>query len=144
MPRCWHSLLTGDPLPELGDDVTPAEVRFQASTVSAVDDLLISGSTPDGGTRQASVGVRRAPKLIKSEANAADGEGETVRLVASYLRVATGAWEEIVAGQWRLVLAAVPSSTAARQAGELAEIARAMGLFQHPHVRVAAGGAGRR
>jgi len=37
-------LLTGDPLPELGDDVTPAVVRFQASMVSAVDDLLISGS----------------------------------------------------------------------------------------------------
>jgi len=121
------SLLTGDPLPELGDDVTPAVVRFQASAVSAVDDLLISGSTPDGGTRQASVGVRRAPKLIKSEATSADGGGKTVRLVASYLKVVAGAWEEIVAGRWRLVLAAVPWSAAARQAGELAEIARAIG-----------------
>src|SRR5262245_43726274 len=62
------SLLTGDPLPELGDDATPTAIRFQASAVSAVDDLLIKGRTPDGGTRQASVGVRRAPKLIKSEA----------------------------------------------------------------------------
>lgn len=36
-------LLTGDPMPELGDDATPVEVRFQASPVSAVDDLLITG-----------------------------------------------------------------------------------------------------
>lgn len=121
------SLLTADPLPELGDDVTPAVVRFQASAVSAVDDLLISGTTPDGGTRQASVGVRRAPKLIQSEATSADGGGKPVRLVASYLKVVTGAWDEITAGRWRLVLAAVPWSGAARQAGELAEIARAMG-----------------
>jgi hypothetical protein len=121
------SLLTGDPLPELGDDVTPAVVRFQASAVSAVDDLLISGTTPDGGTRQASVGVRRAPKLIKSEATSADGGAKTVRLVASYLKVVTGAWDEIAAGRWRLVLAAVSWSAAVRQAGELAEIARAMG-----------------
>jgi hypothetical protein len=28
------SLLTGDPVPELGDDVTPMAVRFQASAVS--------------------------------------------------------------------------------------------------------------
>jgi hypothetical protein len=32
------SLPTGDPLPQLGDDVTPTEVRFQPSAVSAVDD----------------------------------------------------------------------------------------------------------
>ena len=123
------SLLTGDPLPELGDDVTPMTIRFQASAVSAVDDLLISGRTPDGGMRQASVGVRRAPKLIKSEAKSksADGEGKTVRLVASYLKVVAGAWDEIVAGRWRLGLAAVAWSSAARQAGELAEIARAAG-----------------
>lgn len=121
------ALLTGDPLPELGDDVTPLVVRFQASTVSAVDDLLISGSTPDGGVRQVSVGVRRAPKLVKSEAKSAEGEGKSVRLVASYLKVIAGAWEEILAGRWRLGLAAVASNSAVRQAGELAEIARAAG-----------------
>ena len=121
------SLLTGDPLPELGDDVTPMVVRFQVSAVSAVDDLLISGRTPDGGARQALVGVRRDPKLVKSEAKSAEGEGKSVRLVASYLKVIAGAWEEIVAGRWRLGLAAVASNSAVRQAGELAEIARATG-----------------
>jgi hypothetical protein len=85
------TLLTGDPLPELGDDVTPIVARFQASAVSAVDDLLISGRTPDGGVRQVSVGVRRAPKLVKSETKSAEGEGKSVRLVASYLKVVTGA-----------------------------------------------------
>ena len=121
------SLLTGDPLPELGDDVTPMAVRFQASAVSAVDDLLISGRTPDGGVRQASVGVRRAPKLVKSEAKSDEGAGKSVRLVASYLKVIAGAWDEILAGRWRLGLAAVASNSAVRQAGELAEIARATG-----------------
>jgi hypothetical protein len=53
-------LLTGDPTSELGDDATPTAVRFQASAVSAVDDLLVSGRTPDGGVRRVSVGVRRA------------------------------------------------------------------------------------
>jgi hypothetical protein len=112
-------LLTGDPVPELGDDATPAAMRFQASPVSAVDDLLITGRTPDGGTRQASVGVRRAPKLIRSD------EEKSVPLIASYLKVVSEAWEEIQAGRWRLALAAVPGNSAARQTGELAEIARA-------------------
>jgi hypothetical protein len=139
-------LLTGDPLPELGDDVTPMVVRFQASSVSAVDDLLVSGLAPDGGTRAASIGVRRAPKLIRSEANSAagDGQSKTVRLVASYLKVIVGAWEEIRAGQRRLVLAAVASNSAVRQAGELAGIARAAGseaafraeLAHGPHEQV--------
>jgi hypothetical protein len=114
-------LLTGDPMPELGDDATPVEVRFQASPVSAVDDLLITGHTPDGGARQVSVGVRRAPRLIRSD------EEKSVPLIASYLKVVIGAWEEIRAGRWRLALAAVPGNSAARQAGELAEIARAAG-----------------
>lgn len=121
------ALLTADPLPELGDEVTPMVVRFQASVVSAVDDLLISGRTPDGGVRQVSVGVRRAPKLVKSEAKVGQGKGKTVRLVASYLKVVAGAWEEIQAGRWRLSLAAVTSNSAVEQAGKLAEIARATG-----------------
>lgn len=111
------SLLTGDPLPELGDDTTPTAIQFQANTVSAVDDLLIKGRTPDGGMRQASVGVRRDPKLIKSETKSRPGEGKgkTVRLVATYLKVVTGAWDEIVAGRWRLGLAAVSWNSAVRQ-----------------------------
>jgi hypothetical protein len=114
------ALLTGDPVPELGDDVTPTTIRFQASAVSAVDDLLISGRTPDGGTRQVSVGVRRAPRLIRSDRE------KSRPLIASYLMVVvTEAWEEVLAGRLRLALAAVPGNSAVRQVGELAEIARA-------------------
>jgi hypothetical protein len=97
-------------------------VRFQASAVSAVDDLLISGRTPDGGTRQVSVGVRRAPRLVESD------KEKSVPLIASYLTVVVAeAWDEILAGRWRLALAAVPGNSAVRQVGELAEIARATG-----------------
>jgi len=111
-------LLTGDPVPRLGDEVTPTVVRFQASAVSPVDDLLVSGQTPDGGIRRASVGVRRAPKLTRSEKN-------SVPLIQSYLDVVIGSWEEVWAGRWRLVLAAARSDNAVTQAGDLAEFARA-------------------
>src|SRR5260370_9348667 len=45
-------LLIGGPMTELGDDTTPVVVRFQASSVSSVDDLLVVGRTPDGGERR--------------------------------------------------------------------------------------------
>src|SRR5712691_1735573 len=113
-------LWTGNPVQRLGDDVTPTAVCFQASAVSPVDDLLVSGQTPDGGIRRASVGVRRAPKLTRSEKDA-------VPLIRSYLEVVTGSWEEVQAGRWRLVLAAANPNNAVMQVGDLAEIARDAG-----------------
>ena len=95
-------------------------MRFQASAVSAVDDLLLSGRTPDGGTRKAAIAVRRAPRLIPSEE-------KSVKLIGSFLKVVSESWDEITAGRWRSILAAVTSSNAVSQAGELAEIARAKG-----------------
>jgi hypothetical protein len=41
--------------------------------------------------------------------------------------VVIGSWEEVLAGRWRLALAVASPSNAAKQAGELAEIARATG-----------------
>src|SRR6266699_2647792 len=99
-------LLTGNPVPGLGDDVTPTAVRFQASAISPVDDLLVS------------VGVRRTPKLTRSEK-------DSVPLIRSYLDVVAGSWEEVRAGRWRLVLAAASPGKAVTQAGELGVIARA-------------------
>jgi hypothetical protein len=45
-------LLTGDSVPQLGDDATPVSVRFQASAFSPVDDLVVVGRTPNDAERQ--------------------------------------------------------------------------------------------
>ncbi len=111
-------LLTEDPVQELGDDVLPLNIRFQASPVSAVDEILLSGRAPDGGTRKAAIAVRRAPSLIPSDE-------KSVRLIGSFLTAVSENWDEITAGRWRSILAAVTGSNAVSQAGKLAEIARA-------------------
>jgi hypothetical protein len=111
-------LLTGDPVSELGDDATPVSVRFQASAISPVDDLLVTGNTPDGGERTVSIGVRRVPALAASDEASA-------RLLASYVQIVTGRWEELRAGRWRLCLAVVSPNAAVRQLAALTEIARA-------------------
>jgi Mn-dependent DtxR family transcriptional regulator len=112
------SLLTGDPVSVLGDDAFPVKVRFQAAAVSAVDDFLVTGDTPDGKQRRVSIGVRRAPKLTSSNT-------ASVRLLGSYLAVVADQLDEVVAGRWRLALAVVGTNPAVRQLGELADIARA-------------------
>jgi hypothetical protein len=112
------SLLTRDPVTELGDDATPTSVHFQASAVSPVDDLVVVGRTPDGGERRVSIGVRRAPTLVASD-------DASARLLTSYLRIVTASWEELRAGRWRLCLAVASPNTPVRQLGALAEIARA-------------------
>src|ERR1022692_421529 len=111
-------LLTGDPVTELGDDATPVSVHFQASAISPVDDLLVAGSTPDGGERRVSIGVRRAPALVASDSASA-------QLLASYLRIVAGRWEELRAGRWRLCLAVTSPNASVRQLSALTEIARA-------------------
>jgi hypothetical protein len=113
-------LLTGDPVPELGDNATPVSVQFQASVVSPVDDLLVVGRTPDGGERRVSIGVRRAPTLTGSDEASA-------LLLASYLRIVTSSWGEVQAGQWRLCLAVASPNAAVQQLGALAGIARGCG-----------------
>src|SRR5213592_4795288 len=60
-------LLTGDPVTELGDDVAPVRVAFQARAFSPVDDLVVGGRAADGRERRVSIGVRRAPSLVPSE-----------------------------------------------------------------------------
>src|SRR5512132_4073331 len=60
-------LLTGDPVTELGDDLAPVQVAFQASAFSPVDDLVVGGRSADGAQRQGSIGVRRNPSLIPSD-----------------------------------------------------------------------------
>jgi hypothetical protein len=112
------SLLTGDPVTELGDDAVPASVRFQAGAVSTVDDLLVTGYTPDGMQRTVSIGVRRAPALVRSE----EASG---RLFASYLSIVADRWDDLRSGRRRLCLAVASPNAAASQLRELTEIARA-------------------
>jgi len=111
------SLLTGDPITELGDDATPVSVRFQGRTLSAVDDLIVSGSAR-GEERRVSIGVRRAPDLTKSDK-------KTARLLAAYVQMVAEHWEDIKAGRWRLYLAVAVPSPAITQLRELTLVAGA-------------------
>ncbi|MFC9623750.1 hypothetical protein ACFTXM_28410 [Streptomyces sp. NPDC056930] len=110
-------LLTADPLAELGDDVTPCELVFQASASSAVDDLLLSGRSADGTRRSVSIGVRRDPAFVPSNR-------ATVELMGSYLRVVHEHKAEITEGSWRLALVVASPNPHVRELRELAGIAR--------------------
>ena len=111
-------LLTGDPVPELGDDATVTSVLFQARAESVVDDLLIVGRGGDGADRRASVAVRHKPKLIPSDDRSVD-------LLASYLSVLAEHWDEVHARRWRLALAAAPTAPV-EQLATLAAIAKGL------------------
>jgi hypothetical protein len=111
------SLLVGDPITELGDDATPVSVRFQGRQVSAVDDMVVSGSARDE-ERRVSIGVRRAPDVTTSDK-------KTARLLAAYVQMVTERWEQITAGRWRLCLAVAVPSPAITQLRELTVIAGA-------------------
>ncbi|MGE2871954.1 hypothetical protein ACQGFJ_32150 [Rhodococcus sp. 3.70] len=111
------ALLSGDPVPELGDDIAPKSVHFQASRISPVDDLVVESSHA-GVRRRVSIGVRRAPKLTASDE-------ESVPLLRSYLRVLLEHHSEVSSGHWRLSLAVVNANPAVKQLKELAVVARA-------------------
>jgi TPR repeat protein len=127
------SLLTSDPLPELGDDVEPVSVRFQASAISAVDDLLVTGRTPDGQLRRVSIGVRRAPRLVKSDEASA-------RLLAQFVRTTVDHWGNLQAGRWRLCLGVVSPNKDISQLSALADVARASADDTRFRAEVARGG----
>ncbi|MFJ2931531.1 hypothetical protein ACIO8G_02055 [Streptomyces sp. NPDC087219] len=110
-------LLTADPLAELGDDVTPGALVFQASASSAVDDLLLSGRSADGARRRVSIGVRRDPSFVPSNR-------ATVELMGSYLRVVQEHGQEVAEGSWRLALVVASPNPHVRELRELAGIAR--------------------
>lgn len=110
-------LLTADPLAELGDDVTPEEVAFQASAFSAVDDILVTGYSTDGKKRRVSVGVRRDPSFVPSDHS-------SVELISSYLMVVNTHFRETSSGRWRLALAVASPNVHVQQVRELANVAR--------------------
>jgi hypothetical protein len=110
-------LLTGHPVPALGDDLAPRSVYLQANAISPVDDVVVEGLAPNGERRRLSVGVRRAPALTKKDTQSA-------RLLESYLKVIVDHGDEVREGRWRLCLAVATSSNAVQQLGTLIEIAR--------------------
>jgi hypothetical protein len=110
------ALLTGDPLSELGDKAIPFCVRFQASAESAVDDLLITGRTPDGGERRVSVGVRRVPEFTSKHR-------KTAALLAGYVRIVAEHWDKVRVGRWRLALATGSRAQPLTEVNDLAMVA---------------------
>lgn len=111
------SLLTGDPVHELGDGAVPVSVRFQASAESPVDDFLVTGETTDGGQRRVSIGARRNPLFT-------GGDRATAELLKSYVEIVTGEWDEVRTGRWRLALVTGSRSMATPEVRDLAEIAK--------------------
>lgn len=112
------ALLTRDPMTELGDDVIPIAVTFQASRFSPVDDLMVQGLAPDGLEHRVSIGVRRNPSLAPSD------EG-SVALIRSYLQTVDARWPELVTGRWRLALAVASPNRSVQQLAILASLAQA-------------------
>lgn len=116
-------LLTGTPVPGLGDAVTPVRIRFQARSVSRVDDIVVVGIAPDQvEVACSSVGVRRQPRLVPSEA-------DSVKLIGDFLHVARAKQALVDSGRWRLALAVVSSCVPAQQLKVLAEVAAAAGSW---------------
>ena len=95
-------LLSGDPVPELGSDVSLTRVVFQARAESDVDDYMLVGLGGDDTERRASVAVRRAPRLIPSDAR-------SIALLATFLATLLNDWDAVRAGRSRLVLASTRS-----------------------------------
>ncbi|WP_189298111.1 ATP-binding protein [Streptomyces albospinus] len=102
---------------ELGDDVTPQVIDFQASAYSAVDDLVVTGHSEDGNPRRVSVGVRRDPSFVPSDR-------ASVELLGSYLRVVHDHPSAVAEGRWRLALVVASPNAHVRQLRELAALAR--------------------
>ena len=109
-------LLSGDPVPELGSDVTSTRVAFQARAESEVDDYMLVGLGGDGAERRAFVAVRRAPRLIPSDAR-------SIELLATFLPTLLDDWPAVQAGRLRLALASMRTN-AVHELGQLATIAQ--------------------
>ncbi|XRQ16188.1 hypothetical protein ACN3XK_36575 [Actinomadura welshii] len=109
-------LLTGDAITELGDDITPHEIIFQASLFSAVDDIVVRGHSDDGVDHKVSIGVRRNPSFTS-------GDDATVTLIRSYISLLTQNLTEVTSGTWVLALVTASPNRHVQQVRQLAEIA---------------------
>ncbi|MGW4162238.1 outer membrane protein assembly factor BamB family protein [Streptomyces sp. NPDC004788] len=126
-------LLTGMPVPALGDHITPTHVRFQGNDISRVDDILVRGRSAVGTEHVLFVGVRRQPRLVSSEA-------KSVQLVGAFLDVVVRDWPLLRSGRRQLALAVVSACQPAHQLGELAVVAAAAASPAEFRRRMAEGG----
>ncbi|MFB6628131.1 PQQ-binding-like beta-propeller repeat protein [Streptomyces sp. NPDC056374] len=126
-------LLTGMPVPALGDHITPTHVRFQGNDISRVDDILVRGRSAMGTEHVLFVGVRRQPRLVPSEA-------KSVQLVGAFLDVVVRDWPLLRSGRRRLALTVVSACQPAHQLGELAVVAAAAASPAEFRRRMAEGG----
>jgi hypothetical protein len=110
------SLLLGQPVDGLGDDVTPTRVAMQQEADSPVDDVLVHGASP-GGERTLLIACRRRPTLGKSDES-------TVKLFADYVKVVLAKRTAIDSGEIRLGLAVAGPYGPAAELTVLTDIAR--------------------
>ena len=105
----------------LGDDVALHEVHFQAASAgSPVDDFVLTGAAHNESRRRLSLAVRRVPSFIASDE-------PTVKLLADFLKIVTGEWNEVSTGQWRLGLVVADRARSVEEVEGLCEIAQAVG-----------------
>jgi tetratricopeptide (TPR) repeat protein len=110
------ALLQSEPVPLLGDDVTPVEVRFQQHAHYPVDDLGVVGHCPTG-ERSTFIAVRRNPSIRR-------GSKKFVAMVSDYVRMLLTHHDRFDSGVWRLGLAVAGPHPAAGRVAELGRIAR--------------------
>jgi hypothetical protein len=110
------AVLTGGPVPGLGDDMRPMRVQMQAG--GAVDDYVVDGENFRTGTRRRlSVGVRRNPTM-------APGDKKFVKLLEDFVRTVVDHATEVDSDSWRLALALAGPHTGAAQTKTLTDFAR--------------------
>jgi hypothetical protein len=110
------AFLAGEAVPELGDGVSIDTIRLQASDLSEVDDIFLTGRDANGVVHHSSIAVRRGPALTASD-------DDSVPLIRDFLTVVTDHWPEASLGRWRGVLAVATNANAVVQLAELAELA---------------------
>lgn len=110
-------LLTGATAPELGDDRCVSSVRFQQAPRDPVDDIVISATRPGEAARSLvlSIGVRRRPNLVRSDA-------EAQKLIVEYVRALLQMPNEGI--ERRLGLAVAGTQAQAAQLADLTVAAR--------------------
>jgi hypothetical protein len=110
------AVLAGDPIAELGDQLKVSSVKLQASDVSPIDDIVVEGYDRSRVLSRVSIGVRRDPRLVRSEES-------SVPLIRDYLRIVTEHWADVSRGTWSMALVVATARAAPRELGELAALA---------------------